>query len=292
LVPGLALRQHGVVTRAQLRALGLTDAQIDGAMARGLLVGVHRGVFAVGHARLSADGRTSAAILACGSGAAAAYRTGAALWALRPSSTPRTEVVIPRRSSVAHAGVVVHQHPTLGPAEVTVHDGIPVTTVARTLLDLAAVVDHQQLRRAVKQAVVLGLFDLVEVQRVLARHPRHRGAKALTELLRRWTDPPVTRSELEVAFVRLCGRYGLPAPVMNGTLLGLELDAQFPDHGVVVELDGARFHEDPLHREDDYAKRASVEAAGLRFVAFTYRQVTDDDGAFAASILRRMLARR
>jgi hypothetical protein len=78
---------------------------------------------------------------------------------------------------------------------------------------------------------------------------------------------------------------------MNGTLLGMEIDAQFTPHGIAVELDGGRFHENPLQREDDYAKRAAVEAAGLRFVAFTYRQVTDRDGAFPAWILRRMMRR-
>jgi hypothetical protein len=185
----------------------------------------------------------------------------------------------------------VHRHPGLGIDEVTVLDGVPVTTVARTLLDLAAVVHPEQVRRAIKQAEVLGLFDLQAVRLLIARHPRHRGARLLAAVLESWTDPLLTRSDLEIAFVELCSRHGLPQPTMNGTLLGMEIDAQFPPHGIAVELDGGGFHENPLQREDDYAKRAAVEAAGLRFVAFTYRQVTDRDGAFPAWILRRMMRR-
>lgn len=291
-VSALARQQHGVVRRGQLRDLGLTDEQIDGALRRGWLIAVHRAVFAVGHTRLSFEGRASAAVLACGSSAAAGYRTGAALWSLRPSSTPRIEVVIPRRSAIAHRGVVIHRHPTVLPDELTVHDGVPVTSVARTLLDLAAVVPREQLRNAIKQAEVLGLFDLAEVNRLLVRHPRHRGTVALRSVLKSWTDPLVTRSDLEIAFVDLCTRHGLPTPLMNGTVLGMEIDAQFPAHGIAIELDGGRFHENSLQREDDYAKRATVEAAGLRFVAFTYRQVTDHGGTFPARILQQMVARR
>jgi hypothetical protein len=290
-VPELASRQHGAVSRPQLRALGLSDAQIDHALQAGRLVAVHRGVFAVGHSRLSSTGRAFAAVLACGGGAAVGYRSGAALWSLRPSSSPRVEIVVPRRSSAVHGGVVVHRHPGIGPDELTVCDGVPVTTVARTLLDLAAVVSIEQLRRAVKQGEILGVFDRREVERLIARHPRHRGARPLLTLLRSWSDPERTRSDLEIAFVDLCARHGLPQPLMNGTLLGYEIDAQFPGDGIAVELDGARYHENPLQREDDYAKRAVVEAAGLRFVAFTYRQVTDDGGAFPARILRQIMGR-
>jgi len=290
-VPELAHLQHGVVARVQLRALGLTDAQIDDALHTGRLERVHRGVFGVGHVRLSSTGRAFAAVLACGEGATIGYRSGAALWSLRPSSSPTVEVVLPRRSSAVHDGVLVHRHPGIGPDERTVLDGVPVTTVARTLLDLAAVVSIEQLRRAVKQAEVFGIFDRREVERLIARHPRHRGATPLRTLLRSWSDPLRTRSDLEIAFVGLCTRHGLPQPLMNATFLGFEIDAQFPTHGIAVELDGATFHENPLQREDDYAKRAALEAAGLRFVAFTFRQVTDDAGRFPARILRQMFQR-
>ncbi|MEV4421369.1 type IV toxin-antitoxin system AbiEi family antitoxin domain-containing protein [Patulibacter sp. NPDC049589] len=287
----LARRQHGVISRSQLRSLGFSDGQVDRAIAAGRLHPVHRGVFALGHDRLSATGRISAAVLACGAGAAAGYRSAAAIWSVRPSSNPRVEVVIPRRSALSRSGIVVHCHAAVEPDEVTTLDGVPVTTVGRTMLDTAAVLGRDPLRSAIKQAEVLRLFDLFEVRKLLARHPRHRGARALGEVLRSWTDPARTRSDLELEFLAVCARHGLPRPLMNGTFEGLEIDALFPDHGVAVELDGGRFHENPLQRDDDYEKRARLEAAGWRFVAFTSRQVFDRGGAFPAEILRRLLHR-
>lgn len=281
-----------MVARPQLRGLGLDDDRIDRALSAGRLHRVHQGVYAVGHSRLSHLGRWSAAVLACGHEAALGYRSAAALLELRSSSATRTEVVLASRSRRAHRDVRVYCHAGLQPDELTVRDGIPVTTVARTLLDLASVVSPHQLRRAVSQAEVLGVFDLAAVQTLLDRHPRHRGARALRDVLRSWDEPDLLRSPLERAFLELCARHGLPKPVMNGTALGMEIDAQFPDHEVAVELDGARFHRGVLKREDDYAKRARIEAEGWRFVAFTYRQVTDDGGDFPARILHRMFARQ
>ena len=188
-------------------------------------------------------------------------------------------------------GVVAHRHPTLGRDEVTTLDGVPVTTANRTLLDLAGVLPPAQLRSAIKQAEILGLFDLNEILRLLERHPRHRGASPLRAVLRTWTDPPKTRSDLEEAFVELCDVHRLPRPVMNGTVAGMEIDAQFPDDGIAVELDSRRYHENALQREDDYAKRATLESMGLRFVAFTHAQVFDDGGSFPARILLRMIGR-
>jgi hypothetical protein len=249
-------------------------------------------VFALGHDRLSATGRIAGAVLACGPGAAAGYRSGAALWSVRPSSSPRVEVVIPRRSSLSRRGIVVHCHPTIDADERTVHDGIPVTTVARTLMDVAAVVGRDPLRSAIKQAEVLHLFDLFAIRTLLKRHPHHRGARAFREILRSWADPERTRSDLELEFVAVCARHHLPRPLMNGSFEGMEIDALFPDHGIAVELDSGRFHDNPLQREDDYEKRARLEAAGWRLVAFTSRQVFDDGGAFPAEILRRLFDRR
>lgn len=288
----LANDQHGVVSRRQLRSLGLSDRQIDHAIATGRLYPVHRGVLALGYPRLTGLGRWSAAVLACGPGAALGGRSGAALWQLRPSSARRTEVVVPSRTRPQHRDVLPRCHPGMRPDEVTSRDGIPVTTVARTLLDIAAIVPPDPLRRAVSQAEVLRCFDLGAVHEMLWRHPRHRGARALGHVLRSWEEPDRLRSVLELAFVDLCRRHGLPRPLMNGEVAGREIDALFPDHGIAVELDSRGFHVGVLRREDDYAKRAVLEASGWRFVAFTYRQVVDDHGTFPAMILGRMLGSR
>lgn len=250
---------------------------------------MHRGVFVVGHPRLTGLGRWSAAVLACGAGAALGGRSGAALWEVRPSSSRRTDVIVPSRTRPQHRDVLPRCHPGMRPDEVVSRNGIAVTTVARTLLDLAGIVSGQQLRRAVSQSEILGRFDLAPVHALLWRHPRHPGARALREVLRSWEEPDRLRSVMEEAFVALCRRHGLPRPLMNRAVEGREIDALFPDRGVAVELDSRGFHVGVLRREDDYARRAVLEASGWRFVAFTYRQVVDDHGAFPAMILGRML---
>lgn len=291
-VASLAARQHGAVSRRQLLGLGLSGRQIDGAAKAGRLHRVHRGVFAVGHPRLSELGRWSAAVLACGSGAGLGYRSAAVLWALRASSAPTIELVVPRNSRSVRTGVLVHRHPDLASDELTVHHGIVVTSVARTLLDLASVVSADQLRRAIGQAETLELFDLRAVTPLLDRRPRHRGARPLAAALESWTDLPRTRSALEEQFPELCRRHGLPTPLMNSTVDGIEVDALFPDHGVAVELDGRRFHAGRTQWENDHERRARLVAAGWTLLAFTYRQVTADDGRFVAETLGAVLRRR
>ncbi len=287
----LAAVQHGVVSRGQLRGCGLSDRQITRAIALSRLHAVHRGVFALGHGRLTAAGRRSAAVLACGIGAALGYRSAAAHWDLRPSSSPTSEVVVPRTSRPHHATVIVHRHPTMRPDELAVHDGIRVTTVARTLLDLGAVLPAGALRRAVGQADVLRRFDLRAVEPLLVRHPRHRGRRALAEVLRTWEEPDRIRSLQEEDFPQLCARFGFPRPVINGIVLGMEVDAVFFDHGIAVELDGYAFHSGRIQWEDDHAKRARLTAAGWMVLAYSWRQVQEDGGRLVRETLGPALAR-
>lgn len=175
--------------------------------------------------------------------------------------------------------------------EVVEHNGIVATTVARTLLDLAAVLPPTATRRAVAQSDVLGRFDRHEVVRLLQRHPRHRGAQALRDLLRVWEEPERDRSELERLFVRRCERFGFPRPVLNSTILGMEIDAVFPDQRIAVELDGYRFHSGAVQWENDHEKRARLVAADWTVLAYSWRQVRDDDGAFVRRTLGPLLAR-
>jgi hypothetical protein len=291
-VVDLASRQHGVVARRQLRGLGFTDRQIDYALHTSRrLHRVHRGVYAVGHTRLSGLGRWSAAVLACGEGAVLAGRSAAALHGLRPSSSRTTSVIVPRAGPLRPAEVRVHRHPGLRDDEVTTVDGIPVTTVARTLLDLAAVLPAGALRKAVKQAEILRFFDLDRVRVLLARHPRHRGTAALRGVLRTWEDPPTARSPQEESFPAFCRRWGLPAPTMNAAVDGMEIDATFPDQRLAVELDGRAFHLGRIAWEDDHERAARLVAAGWTPLAFTYRQLHEDDGAFAARVITAALRR-
>lgn len=287
----LAASQHGVVSRTQMRRLGLTDRQITRATATGRIHRVRRTVFAVGHPGLTSDGRASAAVLACGVRAALSYRSAGAQHGLRPSSSARIDVSVAGTGRPSHDGIVIHCHPGLQPDEVEVRNGIRMTTVARTQLDLGAILGPTALRKVVSQAEVLQTFDLAAVTTLLDRHTHHPGAAALRHVLASWVEPPRTRSPQEEAFPDLCVRLGLPRPQMNASVLGMEVDALFPDHGVAVELDSWRFHQGVLQREDDYERRARLIAAGWLAVAFTYRQQRERGGLLVLETLGPALVR-
>lgn len=196
LVARAADRQHGAVTRAQLRAAGLSDSAIGRRVEAGQLYPVHRGVYAVGRRRLPVEGRWMAAVLACGAGAALGYRSAAALWGLAPRSGPAVgaggpiDVVLPYGAGGRrHKGVRIHRSRSLPPGTVVRRDGIPVTNSARTIADMRRVAAPAELRSMVRKAEVLGLR---------------------TELAPR-KEP--TRSELEDLFLEFCERYGFPPPL-------------------------------------------------------------------------------
>ncbi|MBF6620026.1 MAG: hypothetical protein ITG02_07325 [Patulibacter sp.] len=279
------------MSRSQLRGLGLSNEQVSRAIATARLVPVHRAIFALGHDRLRAEGQWMAAVLACGGGVVLGYRSAAAHWDLRRTSSPAVEVVIPRSSRPAHRDVIVHRHPHLHPDEVTVHRGIPVTTPARTLVDLAAVLTPTALRRAVGQADILRRFDLREVRAVLERHPRHRGRTALERVLGAWTDAETVRSPQEASFPELCVRFGFPRPAINAELLGMEIDAVFFDERVAVELQSYAFHSGAIQWENDHEKRARLVASGWIVLAYSWRQQRDDGGRFVRDTLGPALAR-
>jgi predicted transcriptional regulator of viral defense system len=183
LIAALAERQHGVVGRVQLVALGLSHRATDGRVAAGRLHALHRGVYAVGHRRLTRKGRWMAAVLACGPCAALSHRDAGALWDLRATERRLIEVTTPRNRR-HRVNIEIHRV-RLEPDETTIHDGIPVTTVARTLLDLAAVLPRQQLKRAMEQAEVLRLADDTSLDALLAKYPKRSGTAALREYFKR-----------------------------------------------------------------------------------------------------------
>jgi predicted transcriptional regulator of viral defense system len=171
-IAALAERQHGVVALAQLMALGLGARAVRARVAAGRLHRIHRGVYAVGHALVTAKGRWMAGVLACGAGAALSHRSAAALLDVRPSTSILIEVVVPRRRSSAPRGIVARYRSALAPADVTVVDAIPCTSVACTLLDLAAVEPDRIVEKACDRAEQLQIFDLRALEDILARNPR------------------------------------------------------------------------------------------------------------------------
>jgi Transcriptional regulator, AbiEi antitoxin len=180
-IANLAGRQHGVVSRRQLRGLGFSEDRIKGRIRRGQLHVVHRGVYAVGFRPTSGEARRMAAVLACGPGAVLSHRSAACHWGLRPAFGGSTEVT---RTKGWRAPVGITVHRALLPTdERTVVDGIPVTTMPRTILDLAAVVSRRQLERTLNEVEVRGLTDRLSVPDLLARYPRRRGSAVLRVLL-------------------------------------------------------------------------------------------------------------
>jgi very-short-patch-repair endonuclease len=268
----VADRFHGVVDVDQLRAVGASRTQIGVRLESGRLIRLHRGVYAVGHRRLTPRGWWLAAVRAIGAGAVLSHAHGAALRNLRPPPGGRINVTVLSRGRRQRKGIRVHATLDLPPEHVTEHDGIPVTTVERTLVDLAGMLDVPALARALEEAEKQQLLDVPALLAVSAGRP---GAPRIRELL---TDElPHTRSDLEAAFVALCDRYALPRPVMNAQVHGYEVDAYWPEQQLVVELDSWRHHGTRAAFERDRERDADLHARGIATVRFTYEQVMRRD---------------
>ena len=286
-MPQLAARQHDVVARWQLIARGVKSGSIEHWIEVGRLRPVHRGVYAFGHAPLTQRGWWMAAVLAGGDGAVLSHRSAAALWGLgRPAS--RVDVTIPARRARRRGIRLVTA--TIAEDERTVRDGIPVTTVARTLLDLAAVVRADQLERAMREAEVRSLGDRTPLAALLARHRGRRGTARIHAILaRKVIGSGRTKSELEEAFLRFLDRRRMPRPLLNQTVEGGERDCVWMAARLVAELDGREFHdgEDPF--DTDRRRDRRLQARGWHTVRVTWRHLEEDARDLEAD-LRMLLA--
>jgi hypothetical protein len=278
----LAKQQHGVVTLGQLQLAGLTASAVRSRVQAGRLRRLHRGVYAVGHDRLTTHGRVMAAVLAYGPRAAASHRAAAGLLGLRSDNSRKIDVSVPVRGIRSRPGIEVHTSPSLRPQDLTTVDGIPCTTVARTLLDLAEVVPLRQLGRALEQAVVLRAFDLSAVEEVLVQGNGRRGAGVLRAALGELDDDPgITVSDAEDAFLELCGAAGLPRPAVNEWLRidegpPIRADFLWRRERLIVEVDGWQFHRSRHSFEGDRLRDQRVRLADWEPVRFTPRQIMRD----------------
>ena len=276
----LAAVQHGVVGRAQLMDAGFSEAAIARRIADARLHPLHAGVYAVGHPNVSVEGRWMAAVLAAGEEGVLSHRSAGALWGICPDAAAFTETTAPERHD-RRAGLLPHRGALAG-EEVTVRRNIPVTTLERTLIDLAAVLPRHRLIRAVHQAEVLRLLDLPLLTSLMERHRGRRGIARLRLALAQFaeTGARVTRSELEDRFLAFLERAGLPRPETNVTLQvggrSMEVDCLWRAAGVVVELDGYSVHGNRRAFETDRERLRRLQAAGLDAVAVTWRQMTAD----------------
>jgi very-short-patch-repair endonuclease len=284
----LAGRQGGVVAMWQLLDLGFSEDTVQRWLACGRLHRIHRGVYALGHEAIGLKGRLMGAVIACGRDAALSHRSAAAWWALLPSDRPLVDVTDAARHR--RKGIDAHQM-QLHARDLTVHEDIPVTTIARTLLDLAEVVPQRRLAKAVETAERRNLFDLTSVQDVLQRSPGRRGHRQLRSLLSHYTTAPLTRSELEEAFWELVHEEDLPRPQGNASVGPYEVDFLWQDQKVVVELDSWEYHGTREAFERDRERDLELQLAGYTVIRVTHRRLTQDRTRLARQ-LRTLLGLR
>jgi predicted transcriptional regulator of viral defense system len=283
-VSELAERQWGVVARRQLAALGVSRHSADHWLRADRLHRLHHGVYAVGHTALRPEGHRLAAVLACGPRAVLSHRSAAAHWGLLHTDQTRIDVTAPRGRHGA-PGIRLHRSRCLDAQDTAHHQGIPTTTVSRTLLDLAATARPSELERALAQAERLQLYDHRAVQATIARANGHRGAHVLAQASTR--TPKWTRNEWEAAFLKLLREAGMPEPHTNEPFHvpdhgRCDPDYHWPEQRVIVELDGFETHGTRAAFHADRAKDAALTACGHRVLRFT----RDDDPALAVERLR------
>jgi len=271
----LAAAQHGLVSRPQLLALGLGRGAIDRRLTSGRMVAARRGVYALGVGAETPEARWLTAVLACPTGAVLSHRSAAALWRILGIDPRVIDVSSRHRSGRRRDGVRLHRPRSLLPEEVTRHRGVPVTTLARTHLDIATVVAGRTLERALDEAEFLGAFDALEFQQLLKRHAGTSGAARLATVLERHR-PGSTRtlSPLEEAFFTLVTSARLPRPEVNVRLAGYTVDFLWRDRGLIAETDGRASHDRLSQRERDSRRDAVLSTAGFHTERFTWAQVT------------------
>ncbi len=282
----LASRQYGVVSRRQLISLGLGEDAIDARLRLGRLHRLHRGVYAVGHEVVPREGRWFAAVLTGGAGAVLSHRSAAALWGIA-TFRGAVEITSPRDTRSRDG---IRRHVAFLPAdEITVREGIPVTSVHRTLFDFAGISPVDRLEAAMREAEYRRLWDRLSLPALLARHPGRRGnAKLRLCLDRLGRTTGFTRSDLEELFLSFLDRFGLPRPHLNVRLevqgQWIEVDCLWREERLIVELDGRAAHETDAAFEIDRGRDRRLQAKGWRVVRVTWRQLHDEPERIAADL--------
>ncbi len=277
-IANLAGQQHGVVARRQLLAAGIGRRAIDERMGRHRLHQIHRGVYAVGFRALRTEGRWMAAVLAAGPNAVLSHLTAAGLWGISPRSGGFLEVTRPTYFR-PHPHIRAHRS-VLPEDERTVVEGIPVTTVPRTVLDAAVAASPRQLERMLNETEVRGLTDALSVPDLLERYPRRPGSAVLHGLVaERAGDSGVTRNDFEELFVSLLDAHGLPRPRFNADIsVGGRffcVDCLWHSQRLIAELDGRAAHGTREAFEDDRERDRLLTVNGWRVLRITWRQVRD-----------------
>jgi predicted transcriptional regulator of viral defense system len=284
-VLALAGRRHGVITTAELADAGLGKDAVTNRVRRGWLRRLHRGVYLVGPLEAPLT-RAAAAVAACGTTGVLSHASAAALWGLCPPPTGPVDIIA-GRAAHSRDGIRVH-HDTLHPADITTHHQIPVTSPARTLLDLATRTTPRELDRAVNEARVLHLVTDLSLDEQFSRYQRHRGTAAVKEATK--AEPRLTRSEAERRLLELIRAAGLPPPETNVRIAGYEVDFLWRAQRLIVEVDGYAFHSARSSFERDRRKQADLAAAGLRVATVTWQQLIEETIAVVARLATALAA--
>jgi very-short-patch-repair endonuclease len=291
----LAERQHGVVARWQLMEAGWSEGAIDKRLARGRFHRVYAGVYLVGHRLIQREGRWMAAALASGPDAVLSHRSAAALWGIREDSRAAIDVTTPHRSrSWRH--ICRHVSP-VPPDEVAIREGIPVTSVPRTIFDLAATEPIDEVKRLLREMEFKELWDRLSLWDLIERYPGRRGVRKVIAALEGLKDEPVgeQKNPLEERFAPFCRTHHLPLPRFNvpveagGKLF--EVDCHWPGTSQIVELDGWQAHGTKSAFREDKARDRRLTTAGYTVTHLTWNQL-DDEPEEIASDLRVLLGNR
>ncbi|HEX5763702.1 MAG TPA: type IV toxin-antitoxin system AbiEi family antitoxin domain-containing protein [Solirubrobacterales bacterium] len=296
-VAALATRQHGVISRKQLRALGLTDAMIDHRLGSGLLQPLFRGVFAVGHRAITRHSLMAAAVLVCGRGAVVSHATAAELLGLWDRKAVAIDVTAPHSAGRGVQGIRWHGGAPLASSEVATRAAVPCTTVSRTLVDMAGQYGERTMRRLVEKAAFLRLLDPEEIDRVLARR-RRRGAPKLRRILVPWrTQAGRTarlRSPMEALVLAASLEAGVRPPQCNVKRhiegRDFEFDFFWEKERVVVETDGEETHGTVVAFSEDRKRDQIFMANGYRSARIAWSHMEKEPDATLARIVR-ILAR-
>lgn len=285
----LAKEQYGVVSVRQLADLGYSKDDIGHAASTGRFHSVHHGVYAIGHAAVSRQGRCIAAVLSCGDGALLSHRSAGWLWGLTSRFATPVEVTAasPRQSRRA---IRVHSAEALTPDDRAWTEGVSTTALPRTLLDFAAV-DPRFIGRALDNAQRLGLLDLIAIDALISRSRGFRGVARLREALVIHRPSAFTRSDLERRFLELVRRADLPLPAMNFFAEGHELDAYWPAERFAVELDTYDYHGGRVAFERDRLRQEDLKLAGIEITRITGARL-DREPEAVMNRLRRLLTQR
>jgi very-short-patch-repair endonuclease len=285
IVARLASGAHGVASRRELLAVGLSKRQVERRLERGALIAEFPGVYRVGHRAPSAEARYLAAVKACGDGAVLSGRAAAWLYGLVRGPVPLPEVTTCRNRRVK--GIRVHRSLRLDPRETTTWKRIPITTVPRTLVDLPSLLAFDELCRAVHEADVRHGTRAEHIEAVLDRYPNARGAQTLRAIA--WGDAPILLSKLETHFRALLISHGLALPRTNRKRGAHYVDCRWPEHRLTVELDSYRFHRSRHAWGQDRERERAARARGDEFRRYTWRDVVEEPAPTVVE-LRALLA--